>query len=290
MLKTLRYDSFQAGTHLLILGAVHGNEKCGTKGIMRLIEEIDAGKINLISGKLTLVPICNPRAYDENKRFIERNLNRRMYPKDIKKDYEDNIDPILCPIIESADIMLDLHSYESAGNEFGFLGHETRAELDFCLNLGVENFVYGWSEAFSKAASDPRESMGTTEYAREFNIPAVTIECGQHLNMDAPEIAYRTILYALKYCGLIDECPFPPVTSHSFTKMQTVFYKKRAGEWTRPFKHYDIVKKDEVLAVYEDGEKIIAPHDGVIILPKSEAKIDGEWFYFGVKTQCPEVV
>ena len=289
MLKTVHYDTLKSGKHLVIFGAVHGNETCGTKAILKLIDDIEKGNIILKSGTLTLVPVCNPRAYQQNVRFVQRNLNRNMYPKsdaDITH-YEDSLDNPLCKIIESADILLDLHSYETTGTEFSFLGRETPYEIEFCLSLGIEKFVYGWSEAFSKANQNPRESMGTTEYARTFKIPATTVECGQHDDIHAPDIAYRTIKYALQYCDISDFSDLPVVKKYQFTKMQTVFYREKSGDLMRDFKHYDTVSAGDIIATYHDGQTIIAPSDGVIILPKIHAHIGAEWFYFGIKTECP---
>ena len=233
------------------------------------------------------MPICNPEAYKQNKRFYQRNLNRALYVKDQPKDYEDFIDPILCRILDGADILLDLHSYASQGNEFGFMGHSSREEIDYCLSLGVQNFVYGWSDAFGKALDDPREAYGTVEYARSKGAMATTIECGQHLNDNAADVGYRTIINALQHFGMIEQMQDINAMAHNFAKMETVFFKEKEGKTAKQWKHYDVVSKGDVLATYEDGEEVVAPNDGMIILPKLHAKTGGEWFYFGRKTDCP---
>lgn len=290
MIKSYRYDSLNAGQHLVILGAVHGDEKCGTIAIHRLINDIDAGDIQIEKGSLTLIPICNPEAYRLNKRFYQRNLNRALYIKDSPKDYEDFIDPILCRILDDADILLDLHSYASEGREFGFMGHNSKDEIDYCLSLQVQNFVYGWSDAFGKALDDHREAYGTVEYARSQGAIATTIECGQHLNADAADIGYRTIIQALQHCEMIASTEAKKEITHNFAKMEKVFFKEKAGQTSQQWKHYDSVSKGQVLAEYDDGEKITAPDDGMIILPKLHAQIGGEWFYFGRKTDCPKPI
>ena len=40
MIKSHRYDSLNAGKHLVIFGAVHGDEKCGPEAIERLIKKL----------------------------------------------------------------------------------------------------------------------------------------------------------------------------------------------------------------------------------------------------------
>ncbi|MEM6603162.1 MAG: succinylglutamate desuccinylase/aspartoacylase family protein, partial [Pseudomonadota bacterium] len=288
MLTSYHYHTLTDGPHLLITGAVHGNEPCGTEAIMRLISQIENKAINLQRGTLTLIPICNPEAYKQNKRFIDRNLNRSLYPKAEYIHYEDRIDPILCDYLTKADILLDLHSYASQGGAFGFMGHYSAEEIEYCLSLGIENFVYGWSDAFQNSDADPREAMGMTEYARSKGAIAVTIECGQHLNKDAPDIAYDTILHALSYCKMIEN-PIPlPKILHKFVQMRDVFSKEKAGSFAQPWKHCDMFQKGDILAEYDDKTKIIAPYDGVIVLPKLSANIGKEWFYIGQMTECPD--
>src|SRR4051794_30629416 len=109
MIKTVNYQTVEPGKTLAILGAVHGNERCGTEAILRLISDIDTGRIVLTRGTLQLMPVTNPRAYAQNVRFVERNLNRSLYPKKNKRHYEDHLDSIVCAFLDQADVVLDLH-------------------------------------------------------------------------------------------------------------------------------------------------------------------------------------
>ncbi|MDP2104085.1 MAG: succinylglutamate desuccinylase/aspartoacylase family protein, partial [Candidatus Gracilibacteria bacterium] len=64
------------GIHILFFGAIHGNEVCGPKALDEIIQDFETHKIELKSGKVTFVPICNKMAHDEGKRYIDVNLNR----------------------------------------------------------------------------------------------------------------------------------------------------------------------------------------------------------------------
>ena len=83
--KATSYTGAADGPRVIFLGAVHGNEACGTTAIRRAIATLQSGELTLLQGCVTFVPICNPRAYAENTRFIDRNLNRHFYPKEEKK-------------------------------------------------------------------------------------------------------------------------------------------------------------------------------------------------------------
>ena len=62
--KSVSYAAAAPGTRLIVLGAVHGNETCGTRGIERVIAEIDAGSLVLRTGRVTFVPVTKPAEFE----------------------------------------------------------------------------------------------------------------------------------------------------------------------------------------------------------------------------------
>ncbi len=289
-IKVLSYHALKPGPTLLVLGSVHGNEQCGTRAIARLQQALDQAELTLHKGRLILIPITNPLAYERNVRFIERNLNRHLYPKAQPQAYEDFLDPILCHWLAQADAVLDLHSYTSPGGAFIFLGDDVVAERDFALSLGVNDFVYGWQQAYGAPMADAvaadqshRESMGTTEYARLHGAIAVTLECGHHLNVDAADIGYRAIINALSYLNMIDQVAAARRSSIlRCVRMQSVFYRPESAQFSKPWRHFDAVKAGQVMAHLPNGMVISAPADGYIVLPKADVDTGSEWFYFGI--------
>jgi len=292
MPDVLQFGPGGNGPHLVISGAVHGNEKCGTTAIDRLIRCIDDGRIAIISGTLTLIPISNPLAFQLNKRFIDRNLNRNMYPKEHPQAYEDYLDNELCAIFRKASHLLDLHSFTAPGEAFVFLGPPRKSEADFARALGVRNFAHGWQDSYKgkEKSGNPLESQGTTEYTRLSGALAVTLECGSHKDPEAVEVAFQAILNALEYLGLatIDPDLFDPRPvsqgPEQVVRMTDVFYKEDEGRFAKPWKNMDFVKKGELLATFNSGKQIQAPEDGFVIMPVEHEKIGEEWFHFGVKS------
>src|SRR5882672_10416807 len=121
---SVTYVSPHPGSKLIVLGAVHGNEICGTLAIRRVIDELDRGALALVSGQLTLVPVTNPLAYKNRRRNGERNLNRNLAPSSVPRDYEDHIANWLCPLLARHEVLLDLHSFQAPGAAFVMLGPE----------------------------------------------------------------------------------------------------------------------------------------------------------------------
>lgn len=287
-IKHVTYQSSVVGKTLVITGGVHGNEPCGHHAINRLITSLDSEEVTLTCGKLILVPTCNPEALKRNVRFIDRNLNRYLFPKESATHYEDFIDPILCAILQQADILLDLHSYDSAGGAFIFLSTTNEQETAFARDLGVNDFVCGWSEAYGNSEdADSKESMGTTEYTRLHGGIAATLECGQHLNKDTTDIGYNAAIRAMQHVGLLDkqvQDNTQEKDQQRLVRMRDVFYRKEDATLTQHYKHFDPVSKGDIIALDTNSNAIYtAPCDGYVVLPKHNATIGSEWFYFGSK-------
>ena len=77
-LETIRFHGLKAGPKLLVFGAVHGNETCGPNAIARVIEDCRAGRVSIQRGEVTFLPVANPKAYRQNTREGDRNLNRDL--------------------------------------------------------------------------------------------------------------------------------------------------------------------------------------------------------------------
>ncbi|MGZ5131365.1 MAG: succinylglutamate desuccinylase, partial [Caldimonas sp.] len=155
--KSICYASLHPGTRLIVLGAVHGNETCGTRAIERVAAEIDAGSLRLVAGRLTLVPVANPLAYAEQRRAGDRNLNRKLAPTATPHDFEDHVANWLCPLLAAHEVLLDLHSFQSPGKPFVLLGpsdnsgplepfSQAAREEALAVRLGVDRAVDGWLE------------------------------------------------------------------------------------------------------------------------------------------------
>lgn len=278
------------GKTLAVLGAVHGNEHCGTEAITKVIALIAAGDITLKSGTLTVIPICNPRAYDQKVRFTERNLNRFMYPKDKPVHYEDHLDNIICPVLDKTDYLLDIHSYSSEGNAFIFLSELNDSNIAFAKSLEAPRFIFGWGEAMqsNKDLVDKRQAWGTTEYARAQGAIAVTLECGNHNNTNNTDVAFNAILGALEHLGMADINASLKATTTNTTdkyniRMKGAFLKLREGSFVQTWTNMHPVKAGETIGTFNDGEQVTMPADGYIVLPMYDPTIGDQWFFWGVE-------
>ena len=49
MISITRFETLNPGPHLIVLGAVHGNETCGTTAIRKLIDKLNNGAVKLVN-------------------------------------------------------------------------------------------------------------------------------------------------------------------------------------------------------------------------------------------------
>jgi len=297
------FAGLQPGPRLIVLGAVHGNEVAGTRGIERVLAELDRGDWRVERGALTLLPVGNPLAYAQGTRFGERNLNRRLLPTDTPRDNEDRIANLLCPWLAAHDVLLDLHTFRCPGRPFVMRGpgdnagalepfEQAAAEGLFAAHLGPTRIVEGWMSAYAQGAArrrargdiedaDTSYGVGTTEYMRRCGGYAVTLECGQHDDPAAPEVAYRAIGQAVALLGLADLPLAPPAARFERLRLTEVVDRLHDGDrFAREWTSFDAVRSGEVIGTRHDGTPVRAERDGHVVFPDPGALPGHEWFYF----------
>jgi uncharacterized protein len=307
MLRAHHFAGFAAGPRLIVLGAVHGNETAGTRGIERVLGELDGGRWRIERGSLTLVPVANPLAYDQGTRSGERNLNRRLLPTDAPRAYEDHIANVLCPWLAAHDVLLDLHSFRSPGQPFVMRGPadnrgtlepfaHAAAEGRLAEHLGPARIVDGWMSAYSQGAArrharglpdaDPSYGIGTTEYLRSQGGYGVTLECGQHDDPAGPEVAYRAIKQAIALLGLADLPLAPPPARLQRLSLVTVVDREHVDDrFAKAWTSFDTLKQGDLIAARADGTLLRAEEDGHIVFPDPNAQPGHEWFYLAAPSR-----
>lgn len=304
-LHSHRFESLWPGPRLIVTGAVHGNETCGTKAIERIAGELERGEIELVRGSLTLVPVTNPLAYAKGERAGDRNLNRRLLPNRHPADNEDRIANVLCHWLAAHEVLLDLHSFRNPGQPFVMRGpadndddlepfSHAEAEARLAAHLGPTRIVDGWMPAYADGVKRRRErgglggavtedlayGVGTTEFMRSQGGYGVTLECGQHDDPQAPEVAYRAIRQTLALLGLCELPLAPPAAAFECLTLTEVIDRLHEGDrFVKTWSSFDALAEGELIALRADGSEVRAPRAGRIVFPDPMAAPGHEWFY-----------
>ena len=309
-LRVHQFAGLKPGPRLLVLGAVHGNEVCGTRAIERVLGELDAGSYAIERGTLTLVPVTNPLAYQKKQRQGDRNLNRNLGVTDQPVDFEDHVANVLCPLLAAHEVLLDLHSFHTPGQPFVMIGpHDNSGELEpfahaakearLVAHLGPRRVVEGWMDTYERGVRRRRESgqayaaglldarygVGTSEYMRAHGGYGVTLECGQHDDPRAPEVAYRAIRQALALLKMAPLALEPAGADFEVLRLADVIDREQAGDvFARPWASFDPVEAGQAIGQRQGGQVISAPVAGHIVFPNPNALPGAEWFYLAQRS------
>tara|TARA_R110002049_G_scaffold120791_5_gene275422 strand:+ start:4496 stop:5440 length:945 start_codon:yes stop_codon:yes gene_type:complete len=294
------FTGLEAGPSLIVLGAVHGNEVCGSLAIRRVLAAIEAGEIVIRRGRVTFVPVANPLAWHHRAREGDRNLNRRLQPTDAPAEFEDHVANWLCPLLDAHEALLDLHSFHTPGDPFVMLGPEdndgpleafARATEERALArcLGIRRFVDGWLDTYARgvarrdAGADAHYGVGTTEYMRSRGGYGLTVECGQHDDPAAIDVAEACIRSTLAHLGLTDDATPSPTPSVEHMRMHEVVDKTHDEDaFVHDWDSFDCLRAGDVIGIRADGTRVVAEHDGYILFPNPAASANQEWFYLTV--------
>jgi len=275
LIDTTRFDSLVAGPHLLLLGGVHGDESPGVASLVKLLDDMGAGRIRLVRGRLTIVPRVNAGAVKRGVHFLEENLNRIMRRHDAPATHEQRLANELIELIGSADAVLDLHGTTAPTRPFVFLDDESPANRAWADALGADYLLCGWPALYAGG-----HTVTTTEYAQARGKRALTVEVGQNDDAACAARGHAFARRSLAHFGMTE--PVSPPPPGRPLRLTRVIYREREGAFARPWSNCDPVKAGQVLARYADGVELAAPEDGFMIMPFEGAAAGEEWYYLAV--------
>lgn len=271
----------ERGPHVVVQALTHGNEVCGAIAVDRLLDE----GLRPARGTLTFV-FANVAAYlafdradpyasrcvdeDYNRLWSAEVLDGKRQTRDLARARA------LRPVIDRADALLDLHSMTDPCPPLALAG--TRAKgLALARAVGVPAWIVidaGHAAgrrlrdyAFFDDADDPRA--------------ALLVECGQHWEHAAPDVAMEATLRFLAHYGILsrDElvarvgaAPPPPQRAIEISKVVTIMTDRFAFDL--PVHGMMVVPKAGTTIAHDGGAAIVTPHDDcVLIMPTRRPRV-----------------
>ena len=170
------FNSPVDGPHLLITGAVHGDEFEPMAAIRRLIDRFDSDVATtpILKGSVTLVPVVNEAAFLRGHRCADDGLDlARVCPGRADGSITERTARALSDLIESADYYIDLHT---GGTEFsvlplaGYSIHQNANVLDVQRRMAT---AFNLPTVWGTAGNLDGRSLSV---ARDANVPAIYTE------------------------------------------------------------------------------------------------------------------
>lgn len=183
-------QGLKPGPKVLILGSVHGNERCGAEALPTIFS------LPLIRGSLTCV-VGNPEAFKSNVRYLEADLNRQFDNGNLssaadRRRREYSIAQDLKVLINEADILLDIHASTSMDST-PFVICESPA-LPLAQNLSIPYIVSGF---------DRVQPGGTDWFAGQVGKIGICVECGYLGDPKTTDFATMTATRLLMHLDMI---------------------------------------------------------------------------------------
>jgi predicted deacylase len=275
-----RFAADRPGPAVTIQALTHGNEVCGAIAVDWLLDQ----NFRPVRGTLTLT-FANVAAYQSfshtapfKSRCVDEDFNR-LWSADVldgpRKSHDLARARELRPIYDATEYLLDLHSMTDPCPPLSLAGRQ-RKGLELALALGMpEHVVIDAGHAAGKRLRD-YAAFDEPEGSRN----ALLIECGQHWERAAPEVAKQSSLRFLRHFGMadpafldahLDSQKRPPQRAIEITDVVTI--ESHAFRFVQPASGLTVVPRGgTVLAV--DGEREVrTPYDEcVLIMPTRRPK------------------
>jgi predicted deacylase len=279
-------DSGLAGPNVMVQALTHGNEFCGAIALDWLLRE----KVRPARGRLTLA-LANVEAYarfdfddPDASRFIDEDYNR-VWADEALAGPRDSIElrraRQLQPFVDAADFVLDLHSMHEPCRPIMVCGTvEKNAEFARAIGVPADLLLDTGHPAGLRMIE--RGGFGDPASPKR----AVLIECGQHWETSAAEVAVDTLVRFLRTTGAVDAAwaqarlrlPSPP-GQRLVRVTEAVVAKSKAFRFLVPIEGLGVVERAGT-PIAEDtdpasGEKVLwrAPYDRTVLVMPSLAHL-----------------
>ncbi len=264
------FETGRAGPHVLITALMHGNEIAGAI----VLDEMLRARLRPLRGKLTfgflnLAAFARfDAAHPTASRFVDEDMNRLWdtaildgprQSRELARARE------VRPIIDSADILLDLHSMLWPSEPL-ILSGPTAKGRRLAKAIGTPPMAV----ADRGHSSGPRliDYVGFADEA-DPRI-ACLVEAGPHWEPDTVTTARTAIIALLRQTGLAGgQAAGPPGPWRSAEVTQVVTAVTSNFSFVRPFRGGDIIPDCHSLIANDGGREIRTPHDQCLLVMPS---------------------
>ena len=266
------------GPHVCVNALVHGNEVCGAIAADWLLRELQAG-LRVRQGTLSVV-FANVDAYhsfdpakpfdsrcadeDFNRLWDVATLNGPRDSRELRRARE------LQPFYDTVDHLLDLHSMLEPAPPIALAG-DTEKGLALALAVGVpQHILVDSGHAAGKRLRDYVD-FGDPNLLKS----ALLVECGQHWQAAAGDVAKQVALRFLRHFEVLDRRWIAdrlhaetPVAQRVIDISTVVTVKTADFRWIRPLRGLEMIVEAGTLIANDGETQVRISHaDAVMVMP-----------------------
>lgn len=278
-----RMQSDKEGPSVLVTALVHGNELCGAHALRQLV---DVG-IRPRCGTLTFC-FCNVAAYRSfdpiypaRSRFVDEDLNR-VWDEDVLEGSRSSVEldraRQIRPLLDAADVLLDLHSMQTDCEPLMLSGVRPRAQ-QLARDMGFPRIIF--------ADSGHASGLRMRDYGR-FGQPgaqalALLAECGQHLDPAAAGHAAEILARFLLAVGMIDKSDarkLAPLAERTAPKViegtGRITVRNADFRFEGDPQSLDVIAAKGSLIGMDGNHPVLTPHDDCVLIMPSRRLAPGQ--------------
>jgi predicted deacylase len=260
------------GPRVVLLSLMHGNEFTGAivlDQLLRMGLTPLRGRISFVFANLTAFERFDPRS-PTLSRFIDEDINR-LWDASVLDGPRQSVELTrarqIRPMIDTADVILDLHSMLWPSDALVLSGRTERGRA-----LGR---MMGWPPmvvADSGHANGPR----LIDYAAVCGIErtAILVEAGQHWQPSTVDTAMASVSGLLRHLGMVNQdAPFPPPPPRAPIQFATVTdvvtARTSSFGFTRAWYGGEVVAERNTIIAVDGMTEIRTPYDDCLLVMPS---------------------
>jgi predicted deacylase len=269
------FESGRPGPHVMVNAVTHGNEICGAIVVDRLLRM----GIRPSHGTLTL-SFANVDAFSRfdpqrpyATRFVDEDFNRvwNVQTLDSGRDSTElRRARKLRPFVESADFLLDIHSMLEPSPPVMICGPLDKG-IRFAFDVSIPRDIV--SDEGHANGTRMRDFGGFGDPSSPKN--ALLVECGQHWERAAEQVAWQTTWRFLRHVGIVEPriaareiATDAPAPQRLVRVTEAVVARTPEFRFAREFTGMEVVARAGDVIAYDGTETVRAPYDEcVLVMP-----------------------
>lgn len=273
------FDTGRPGPRVMVQALTHGNEICGAIALDELLGcqaqwQLQRGSLTLAFGNIAAYARWDP-ADPDRSRYVDEDFNR-VWADEALSGSRDSVElrraRELRPFVDAADLLLDIHSMRGpctplmvcgttgrGGEKGAALSRQLQVPALLLIDTG---HPAGLRMIERGAFADPQDARC-----------AVLIECGQHWEHTAADVARDTLLRFLDHSGVLEPGFVaqrlqrkPPPMQRLLRVTEAVVAHSTDFRFVREFRGLEVIAHAGDLIATDGAHEFRAPYDDTVLV------------------------